>query len=259
MNSSERAVQLLERISHCPSVDDARGSTTHPCSRVVALQAVPPDEFQVPEPWAGRIDVARLLFVSSNPSISGAEPYPRWSAPAAERSTFFMDRFGPGPGQVRDGVYMPLRQPRDDGLTHSAKRGTFWNVCKLNAAWIYGRPVTAGIDYALTEVVHCKSHKEAGVTRARNHCADMWLNQVLEASPATVVVVLGDQAHRAFTHIGVDPLEFWWPRETYIAGRSRLLLRAPHPTGRGLRRWRDHIGDTERLWLRHTVEQPSMD
>lgn len=37
------------------------------------------NEYKVPEPWSGRIEQVPILFLSSNPSISSVEDYPRWS------------------------------------------------------------------------------------------------------------------------------------------------------------------------------------
>jgi len=54
----------------------------HPCQEVVRSQdgVGPETGFQVPEPWAGGIDRAPLLFVRSNPSISKLKPYPEWGS-----------------------------------------------------------------------------------------------------------------------------------------------------------------------------------
>jgi hypothetical protein len=223
---------------------------------VVGTQDVSPGDFQVPEPWAGHLDVAPLLFVSSNPSISGSEPYPPWSASSYERQLFFMERFGPGAGQVKDGVYTPLQHPRADGRLHGSRPVPFWNICKRNAAWLFGRKVEPGTDYAMTEVVHCKSRKEIGVAAARDHCADRWLDEVLTTSAARLVVILGDQAHTAFIHLGVEPLAFWSPVEVAIGGRTRLVLLARHPNYRGRRRWQDHIDDAAFLLLQSTLNVP---
>ena len=66
--------ELLLAITRCREIERARGDAGHPCAGIVGLQ--PPDQFQVPEPWRGHIDAAPILFVSSNPSIRGREPFP---------------------------------------------------------------------------------------------------------------------------------------------------------------------------------------
>lgn len=91
-------LSLIEQITHCPEVDAVwQGEAGHPCRKIVLTQSTSSEEFQVPEPWAGHLSQAPLLFISSNPSISDDEPYPRWSDPADERVDFFDNRFGPGP------------------------------------------------------------------------------------------------------------------------------------------------------------------
>ena len=51
---------------------------------------------QVPEPWSGDLEGAPILFLSSNPSISTAELYPRWKWPDEEIAGFFGRRFSGG-------------------------------------------------------------------------------------------------------------------------------------------------------------------
>ena len=53
-------------------------------------------QLQVPEPWSGNLEHAPILFLSSNPSISTAELYPRWEWPDEEIADFFGRRFGGG-------------------------------------------------------------------------------------------------------------------------------------------------------------------
>jgi hypothetical protein len=86
-----------------------------PCQKVVETQKPDPAVFQVPEPWAGHLHLAPILLVSSSPSISAEEPYPTWGAPADNRVQFFDERFGDGPGQVKDGVRFPLTEQTRDG------------------------------------------------------------------------------------------------------------------------------------------------
>ncbi len=56
------------------------------------------------------------------------------------------------------------------------------------------RQPVPGEDYALTEVVRCKSIGERGFTEARDHCSARYLLRTLQISPASVVVILGEQA-----------------------------------------------------------------
>lgn len=79
--STNRADHLLE-VARCPILEQCleAAQPSHPCAGVVLTQwsDVSPTEriatwrarHQLPEPWRGRINVAPILFVSSNPSIS---------------------------------------------------------------------------------------------------------------------------------------------------------------------------------------------
>ncbi|HEY1976397.1 MAG TPA: hypothetical protein VGG89_07630 [Candidatus Baltobacteraceae bacterium] len=63
--------ETFDAIAYCPNVERCiGGDKANPCYSIVSKQgAASIDTFQLPEPWVGQIDVAPLLFVSSNPSI----------------------------------------------------------------------------------------------------------------------------------------------------------------------------------------------
>ncbi len=183
---------LLLQIARCPNVPTAQADASHPCHRVVAVQAeLSPDERHVPEPWNGSITTAPLLFISSNPSIDQHEvfPAPPWSD--ADISEFFDQRFSQF---IEDGV-VPLRK---EGTGPKGQVRYLVQV-RAMARDIFGRAVVPGSDYALTEVVHCKSRNNIGVAKARPVCTDKWLSRILDASGASVVGVLGKDAASAAT------------------------------------------------------------
>ncbi len=68
------SAELLLRIARCPIVDRClNGDTTHPCSTIVRSQGTDSlDDFHAPEPWSGRLSIAPIWFLSSNPSIGKA-------------------------------------------------------------------------------------------------------------------------------------------------------------------------------------------
>jgi hypothetical protein len=72
LSDAERAVLL--RVARCPLIAEALTDVTHRCHQVVATQAGPEPDRQVPEAWAGNMREARVVFLSSNPSISLAGP-----------------------------------------------------------------------------------------------------------------------------------------------------------------------------------------
>lgn len=70
-----------------------------------------------------------------------------------------------------------------DGRYDPAPRaGKYWAEIHRRATELLGPDPQPGIDYALTEVVHCKSSGNQGVTEARMECASRYLEPVLEAA-----------------------------------------------------------------------------
>ena len=90
---------LLQEITHCPEAAHCftHPTAAHPCQKIVQVQGAGSlAELQVPEPWSGDLEGAPVLFLSSNPSISTAEVYPRWEWADEEIADFFGGRFGDG-------------------------------------------------------------------------------------------------------------------------------------------------------------------
>ena len=228
--------QLLLRINRCPEVQSARSSPSHPCAKIVGLQ--PSSVFQAPEPWRGHIETAPILFVSSNPSISGAKTFPPngWTdRQIVEYYQGCFDRDVSGPYQINDKAYASV---------------AFWREVRARAGEILGRPAVQGTDFALTELVHCKSTQEEGVRQALPLCTQRWLAQVVEQSGAKVLVVLGKPAEAVCS-------ETWSlnsRRKLHLTvptpGKDRAILFLPHPNSRGKRKLEYHVTEQEILRLR---------
>jgi hypothetical protein len=195
----------------------------HPCQQIVRWQGengILADKHQLPEPWSGRLESAPLLFVSSNPSISKNEVYPTREWSDAQLVEFFQDRFG---RWVEGGS----RFLQKDG---SYGRPTRFNqTVKKYAEAILAREVIPGEDYALTEVVHCKTPNEYGVGSAKKRCAELYLRPLLQLSAAKCVVVLGSPAARVFD----DELKIERKNELVrgpvdVGARMRIIVYLPH-------------------------------
>ena len=228
--------RLLLAINRCTELDKARANGNHPCSKIVGLQHT--DVFQAPEPWRGHIDTALILFISSNPSISGEEifPPPNWpdeNVVAHYQGCF--DRDNSAPSNIDERNYSSVQ---------------FWREVRGRATEILGRPAVQGTDFALTELVHCKSTREQGVSEALHHCADLWLEQVIEQSSARIIVTLGNHARalcaelwgissNRCVHFGVN-----------TKGGERAVVILPHPNARKKRKLEHHTTEGERLRLR---------
>jgi len=215
------ADELLREISRCPNVlSIIAGNTRHPCAEIVLSQSVVDiEDFQVPEPWNGDIRLARLLYLSSNPSISDVEEYPVWKSHNTLIEDFFVHRFG---GGLKPWVIEGKRALAKDGTYLRAT--PYWSEIANRSAELFGRAVTPGVDYALTEIVHCKSRSMIGVDSAITECGERYLSRVLQASEATVVASIGSKAgdllRKALHETGTESII--GPRE--IAGKKRLVL-----------------------------------
>ena len=186
-------------------------------------------ERHVPEPWNGRID-APILFLSSNPSIDTAELFPDSSWSDDDINDYFENRFGPEERWAKGHLYPLLKdgKPRMQYVK-------FWSEVNQRAEELLRRPAIAGTDYAMTEVVHCKSESEAGAEQALDECARLYLDRVIAASSARVIIVLGRKAERVVR-------EQWkLGTKEKVAGTVRVGRLShtfgflPHPNARGKR------------------------
>jgi hypothetical protein len=264
------------------------GESRHPCTDVVLHQwpgIADEDrrlrwraEHHVPEPWVGHLDSAPLLFLSSNPSLSNTRPpiapshddvqpleHPRsgsgidhpalWQGLQAPRFAWsdeeLVDRF-----TAAFDVWMPdgVRQILSaDGATGHVV--VFWRAVKKHAEDLLDRGVVPGVDYALTEVVHCKSRNEDGVANAAVSCVPMYLRSVLSLSPAALIVVLGSQARNGFRK------EFGYPdaglisRPLEIAGRERRIVFLAHPAARSKSKYPRRLTGRELIEAREWVTE----
>ena len=188
--------ELLVAIARCPDVSKACQDDGHPCARVVQHQdCADGARRHVPEPWNGHLETAPILFVSSNPSYDAREHFPSAGDLDREIIDFFERRFD---DWIVDGN-RPVVRP-GEGPKASVR---YLSEIRRRAAEILPDPIP-GVDYALTEVVHCKSPRRIGVAKAASHCAEAWLGRVLSASGAAVVVATGKDARRAVRdHLGL--------------------------------------------------------
>jgi hypothetical protein len=253
MNGSQ---QLLTEIAHC-SIAKAIRFGDFPdsvqCHKIVSLQTG--SSFQLPEPWSGRMDIAQLLFISSNPSIDELEKYPDQSWESHLTTDFFHNRFTSATGWVKNGLY-PLLQ----NDTYRQKHVRFWACTRARACEILQKGknlIVPGIDFALTEVVHCKSRNEMGVKESQDFCSQRYLERVLSVSVAKVLIVYGkpakDALHRRLGHLMTPQ-----PQGLSLASigdSPRMLVFLPHPNERGSKKsLKDNVGDDGLSLIRAHLE-----
>ena len=243
---------LLLSITHCHELASATGDSSHPCAIVV--RSPTGQIYQVPEPWTGHIETAPILFIGSNPGIHESEYFPRsnWSDP--DTIDFFTRRFDRDAGYTyqkpNGGAQYVKVYEGNNGPVVSRHWVRFWSMIKNHAKAIAQDQPEAGKDYAITEMVHCKSNNEAGVRNALSHCSRKWLPAIMEQSGAAIIVLLGDHPRDAAVGLwGLDAsqrVQFDVP----IAGRNRAVVILPHPNFRGKRKIEDYVGQQELEQLR---------
>lgn len=211
MNTELSAVEELAlSIATCKEIKAACNDKSHPCNLVVMDQDYRVNSVrQSPEPWAGSLQNAPLLFVSSNPSISagtneaenfptveshsGLPIYSEWSV--ADLVDFHTNRFD----QSRN---KPFVKSNSHYLCKDGEyRGPvkYWREVFKLAKFISGKEIDISNDICLTEVVHCKSKREKGVEKSMKKCAGNYMARILQLSNAKLVISYGAKARDYFT------------------------------------------------------------
>lgn len=205
-------------ISRCNEVEKALDDSNHPCHNIVNFQKNELKSFQHPEPWNGNIKNASILFVGSNPSYNKNEEYPTdiWSDEdiyGYHNNRFSCEYYQKNKNKVR-----------------------FWQKMRKSTSWLLGIPFDdSNLEKSIcvTEIVHCKSHKEIGVSEACGKCVEKWLEKILKEFNGEYIVVFGKTSRTVF--------------EKYISKNPRTIddkikiIYVPHPS-----RWR-FIGTDEKI------------
>lgn len=241
-NGAEAASQLALRIARCQEIRLA-GDASHPCHRIVTLQGDPSNPARrLPEPWAGGIETARVLYISSNPSINVDDLEGPQSEESAQMDwseerigNYLMHRFSADSEPVWS---VDDRYLRQDG-THSAKRVPYWREARKRSTELLGYAADPSSDYALTEVVRCKSQDEIGVAAAAPRCIGNYLDETLRICPAPLVVIVGSKSRdRSRGPFELPPgfgMNYTAAADSVhvrtAGGRPRVVLYLPHFTG----------------------------
>ena len=228
------------------------------CHRVATWYSTEHSPHYVPEPWSGHLSIAPILFISSNPGGGkqgeGVNPNGTtnlWSDDDLVRA--FDSAFEPGqrPGVVDSTHIVDIRGSRTRAIRY------------LSWVWYTSRDLLAvdprpGIDYALTEVVHCGTAGEAGVAEAYGTCSNRYFRRLLKESPASVIICTGAWAAEAFTeYFGTRFVDSGWGPGT-LADSERVVLQVPHPNRRGTK-WSlaANVGDEHLQAARRLLAQAS--
>jgi hypothetical protein len=250
------ARDLLLEIAHCPV---ARGCLADPgcggaCARIVLSQrTTDPAEHHLPEPWDGDLAHAPLLFIGSNPSIDPDELNPTWTWPDDDVLDFYTHRFeGRRREWTRDRRYPLLK----DG-THRRRGVSFWAAVRQRAAELLEGEPQPGIAYAMCGIVHCKSEAECGVREALGGCSDRYLERMLAASGARVIVGLGKIAGDVLRRQYSIPADARLHGPVMIGGQERYVAFLPHPNARMKRSFAACLTPEELSCLREVAQAAS--
>lgn len=176
--------QLLLEIAHCENL--VNKELDNPCKKIIECQT--DLTRQLPEPWNGHLNSCKLLFISSNPSINPEEYFPRTGWDDQNIIDFFLYRFDFEHEFVKKYLY-----PKLEG-EYSTKWVRYWGFVRSVARQLLQYEPVAGVDYAMTEVVHCKSLHEKGVAEAMEECKRRYLNRIVAISQAKIIIAIGDNA-----------------------------------------------------------------
>ena len=181
---------LFREILDCPRVMSASGQ----CSSIILLQNR--CNFQVPEPWNGDIENAKILILGLNPALDVAELFPsydcsgawnvmcakgyKWTDPVVEK--FFEKRYSEGCPQCglhyADVNANPVKILSNSCVYKTAKN-PFWKTVIAYASAVT-KSSCAINDLVFSDCIHCKSSNGAGCgISVKNICMKNYFQRVM--------------------------------------------------------------------------------
>lgn len=234
-------------LTYCP----LKGNICHPIFQSQGCGSR--DTFHIPEPWNGDIEHAPILFVSINPGFTPNELYPNlsdhyWVQQAltgfvfdrGKVEDFFENRFNNyyvrwSTSQGKSHFSVRLTNRSNNDIPYKNVHG-YWNYIQSISDYLLHRSTTPGLDYALTELVHCKSQAANDISEA---CFDVCMNKHFQevlnvATNLQYLIVIGKatKLHVAkFLHHD-NPDKYTW-YSTNLNGKDVMVLYADHNAGGG--------------------------
>lgn len=242
--------KLLEEIIYCENIKKCKnGDLPHPCSKIVSNQGGDLNDFSLPEPWNGDIINAEILFISSNPSIDEEEEFPTFVWEKEKSIDFFVNRFnGVIQKWVNEDKYVLLKNG-----AFRKNPVKFWSSVKKRAEEIIpNRGLVFGVDFAITEIVKCKSKNEIGVKEALDECLDKFFLKTLDLSNAKILIVLGKPAKLSFCSYFQLSENSYLVENFEINGKTRDIIFLPHPSSFEKIKTVEKLIGTEKLSLLRT-------
>jgi uracil-DNA glycosylase len=243
--------KLLNDIAYCENIHKVLlDNCNSPCEKIIKSQKNDYSKLHLPEPWNGDIENCKILFISSNPSISSKEKYPDSEWEKAEVKDFFINRFS----KEKKWVKNELRPLLKNGDYPSPKNWVrFWAALRsMSKVLLDTKITTAGVDYAMTEIVHCKSQAEIGVADAIETCADKYLDRILKLSNAKVIICLGDKVSKLMKkRYSINNKEL----VAQFLNEEKLIIFLPHPNARKVKKLEKIIPEEKLSWIKSELKK----
>ena len=194
MRLSERERNLLLKIARNPEPQNVfdklkKGKyvdESNPYLKIVTEQineTMP--EMHLPEPWNGHLSKARVMVISSNPSLNSSEDFPTKKWMDDEIVNFFDNRFA------------------DNRMLKSIYWTKIANCIKMCSIIPDSAKNLSTYEFlnkfvVCTEIVHCKSEGEEGVVCACIHEEEKFLEKIISLFSGELIIILGSKAKRLF-------------------------------------------------------------
>lgn len=213
---------LFWEIIDCPRVMSASG----PCSSIISLQNR--CNFQVPEPWNGDIENAKILILGLNPALDVAELFPsydlcsgawnvmcakgyKWTDPVVEK--FFEDRYSACSTQC--GLRYKYADVNADPVkilskscVYKTAKNPFWKTVIAYASAVTNNKCEIK-DLVFSDCIHCKSSNGAGCgISVKNICMKNYFQRVISVfitSGATDSLFSSAGVHEPTGHSSLTP------------------------------------------------------
>lgn len=263
----DKVAQLALDIAKCSELSVAFGDRQRPCHEVVRHQESLAGGYRhVPEAWAGDLERARILFVSSNPSISTPETpsvgedyplggfedlnleHPDWPEDrliAFQTQRLDQNRPRPFVNSRAQFLCHDHEYRGADKASATKKSQSYWKNAFDQASDLLGPGFDLSHDLCMTEIVHCKSKAESGAVKAAPLCAQRFFHRILDISTARLVVIVG----RIAREIVVTNCDVWRSQggsDWSISPQFGQLNRAPIQPA-------DHVGLIKTTHRQHVV------
>lgn len=242
---------LIRSITNCPNIKAIYKGEDNCCSKIVRLQkdnGVNFEAFKGPEPWNGKLNKAKILIISSNPGIADNELIPTRDWCRKKKIDFYQNRFSSKENWVNE-----LRAKLINGF-YSNKISN-WTQTKKRMDYLFGNGTKIGEDYALLELVHCKSKKEYGVQSSIEECTKRFFDKIIKITPAKVLIIIGDHAINYICnryHIDEDFNGYGlYQTALSIEKIYRLLIFLPHTNYYGRRKAEYFVNANETQRIRN--------